>query len=88
MQFRLRCGNNVVIVRRMHSDWLAIEWGQRLQAARGERSRGSVAEAVGCNVSTISRIERGQVRPKDDLKLRIAAELGRPASDLFPLEVA
>jgi len=45
-----------------------------------------LASQVGISESYLSRIERGRVRPSDELKQRIAGALGLSAKELWPGE--
>lgn len=44
----------------------------RLIVARGDRSRETVAKAVGVSVSAISMYENGARIPRDEIKVRLA----------------
>lgn len=59
-------------------------WGRRVRARRGSISQERLAELAGTDQSTISRIERGLVRPSDDLKWKIAGALSTTVEELFP----
>lgn len=61
------------------------DWGSRIRARRGPITQERLAELIGGDQSTISRIERGELRRvSDDLKWRIAGALGCPPAELFP----
>lgn len=51
--------------------------------ARAGLTQAQVAEAVGVNRKTISRIERGETRPRLGLALRLADVLGVSFEELF-----
>jgi transcriptional regulator with XRE-family HTH domain len=51
---------------------------------RGPITQERLAELIGGDQSTISRIERGKVDLSDDMKSRIAGALGCMPADLFP----
>lgn len=67
---------------------LAGIWGERLKAERQAQDLTQVelAERCGCTQYTISRIERGEHRPLDALKIRLAQGLGVRVEDLFPFD--
>lgn len=46
--------------------------------------QGELGQRVGRRQSTISRIERGENGPSDNLKYELARELGTTVRDLFP----
>lgn len=62
---------------------LQEHWGQRVRGERGERSQTWLAEAVGVDQTTISRIERGKYRLTPALMVAIAAVLDLDTGDLF-----
>ncbi|MFP5319589.1 MAG: helix-turn-helix domain-containing protein [Acidimicrobiia bacterium] len=61
-------------------------WGRRLKARRSELglTQERLAEICSIEQSTISRIERGQVCPRDNVKWRLAGALGQTVEQLFP----
>lgn len=71
---------------------LAVVWGERLKAARIEAglTQAEVAKQVGQSQYTICRLEKGEHRPHDDTKYRLAEFFGTTVESLFPytLEVA
>ena len=65
-------------------------YGQNIRRGRlavGLTSQQALAEALGAGVwqSTVARWERGEIVPRDDMKLRIAAVLHQEVRQLFPL---
>lgn len=62
---------------------LKEHWGHRIRTARGDRSQTWLAEAVGCDQTTISRIERGLYNLSAELMVGIAAALECELDDLF-----
>lgn len=63
-----------------------VECGARVKARRQELGvrQGPIAKRVGVPVQTISKIERGDVMPRDYLKAAIAVVLGCAIDDLWP----
>lgn len=61
-------------------------WGVNVADAREDLGLTQLQLAELCDVTqqTISKVERGVIRPRDRLKLRLAEALGRRPSDLFP----
>lgn len=57
--------------------------GEKLRMMRGERSQQSVADAVRITKSALSMYERDERRPRDEVKLRLAAFFGVSVSELF-----
>lgn len=66
-----------------------IAWGSNLRARREalRLTQEQVAEITGLRQSTISKIEKGQITPRDTTKVLLASKLGCPVAALFPLEV-
>lgn len=60
------------------------DWGRRLRERRGSITQERLAELLNSDQSTISRIERGEIRISDNMKWRIAGALGCTVDDLFP----
>lgn len=61
------------------------DWGKRLRARRGLITQERLAELAGVDQSTISRIERGDLkRISDDLKWKLAGALGCTVDEVFP----
>jgi DNA-binding XRE family transcriptional regulator len=58
-----------------------------LRRRRGFRSAQALATAVGCDRSTIYRVEQG-LTPSVELTIRIAAALDLPVDDLYRLAAA
>lgn len=73
-------------------DSLAAHWGRRIAETRGELgwTQDQLSEQSKVSQQAISRIEHGQFRPRDELRLALARALGRRAEDLFsiPPEIA
>lgn len=73
-------------------DPLAAHWGRRIAETRGELgwTQDQLSEQSKVSQQAISRIEHGQFRPRDELRLALARALGRRAEDLFsiPPEIA
>ncbi|MDT0306887.1 helix-turn-helix transcriptional regulator [Streptomyces sp. DSM 44917] len=63
-----------------------VEVGRRIKAARkrARLSQPGLAELVGCDFKTISRIETGAVSPRLDRLFEIADALGVPVASLVP----
>lgn len=57
--------------------------GQKLAAARGDRSREQVAKAVGISTSAVSMYESGARVPRDEIKVRLAGYFGVSVQSLF-----
>lgn len=72
----------------MRDTALLIEqvWGVNVAAARSDLGLTQEQLALLCDVTqqTISKVERGVIRPRDRLKLRLAHALGRRPAELFP----
>lgn len=62
---------------------LQEHWGEKIRAARGDRSQTWLANAIDVDQTTVSRIERGQYRISPELMVGLAAALDRELSDLF-----
>lgn len=56
---------------------------ERLVAARGEKSRGEVAKAVGISESAVSMYETGARIPRDEIKVKLADYFGVSVQALF-----
>lgn len=63
-------------------------WGRNLAAAREAAglTQKDLAEKLNVNWSTISRWEGGRMEPRLEPALRIAALLGVPVTELFPVD--
>lgn len=61
-------------------------WGKRVRDRRAALgfSQDRLAELIEATQASVSRIERGDQRPSDDLKWRLAGALGCTIDDLFP----
>ena len=56
---------------------------ERLVKKRGDRSRETVALAVGVSVSAIAMYETGARIPRDQVKIRLADYYGTTVQELF-----
>lgn len=56
---------------------------ERLIAARGDRTRQEVADALGCSLSAISMYETGMRVPRDSIKIALASLYNVSIEDLF-----
>lgn len=56
---------------------------ERLIAARGEKPRKEVAEAVGITLSALSMYEIGDRIPRDEIKVKLANVYGMTVQELF-----
>lgn len=56
---------------------------EKLIAARGNRSRDEVANAVGVSVSAISMYENGDRVPRDEIKIKMADYFKTTVQELF-----
>lgn len=65
---------------------LAVEWGTRVRRRRAEvgMTQTELAAAVRTAGGNISRIERGEYVPSDEVRIKIAEALQVQVSDLFP----
>lgn len=76
----------------MEADALAVHWGRRIAEARRELgwTQDQLSEQSKVSQQAISRLEHGQFRPRDELRLALARALGRRSEDLFavPPEIA
>jgi len=57
--------------------------GDRLRELRGERPQKEVADAVNVSVMAISKYERGQITPGDDVKIALAKFYGTTVEAIF-----
>jgi DNA-binding XRE family transcriptional regulator len=75
---------------RAHVETLSGEWGHRVKERRLDLrlTQAQLADLVGhdgVTVQTISKLERGELRPRDYLKLALALALCVEVVDLFPM---
>ena len=72
-------------VRQMVAKW-AVDCGRRVADRRAslDWDRRQLASLVGSTEATITRIELGQINPRDHLKLAIASALASEVEDLWP----
>lgn len=56
---------------------------RKLIAARGEKTRREVSEAIGISVSAIAMYENGMRTPRDSIKQKLADYYGLTVQDLF-----
>jgi transcriptional regulator with XRE-family HTH domain len=70
----------------MQATDLLTHWGSRLTQARQEKnlSIGELARRAGMHKSHLARFEKGEAGLGDDLRIRIATEVGHEVSALFP----
>jgi transcriptional regulator with XRE-family HTH domain len=61
----------------------AKEIGEKLRALRGERPQQEVADAVGVSAMSISKYERGESMPTDDVKIALSRFYGQTVQDIF-----
>ena len=57
--------------------------GARLRLLRGDRTQAQVAKDLGMTTMMLSRYERGDRRPNDELKIRMARYYGTTVSAIF-----
>jgi len=57
--------------------------GQILRELRGSQSRREVAKKCNISVSALQMYENDQRRPRDEVKLRLAACFGVPVAHIF-----
>lgn len=57
--------------------------GEKLQALRGDRSQGEIANAIGISGSTLSMYEQNKRIPRDEIKVKISKYYGVSVGDLF-----
>lgn len=60
-----------------------MKTAEKLVAARGERSREEVANAVGVSLSAITMYETGGRIPRDEIKIKLADYYGTSVQTLF-----
>lgn len=75
---------------REHVNGLSVGWGDLVRERRRELrlTQAQLAALVGddgITVQAISRIERGELRPRDYVKVALALALACEVSDLFPM---
>lgn len=65
---------------------VSSSWGERVAEAieANGTSQRKLATEVGLSQSAINKIVRGEFRPTDENRLKIAAALGKEVQDLFP----
>lgn len=61
----------------------AEQIGARLRELRGERPQKEVADTVNVSVMAISKYERGQITPSDDVKIALAKFYGMAVEEIF-----
>lgn len=57
--------------------------GEKLRAARGNRTTEEVAKAVGIQRTSITNYETGYRVPRDEIKKKLAAYYGKSVQELF-----
>ena len=89
MAARVRTGvvSPVVVKRAPRVTERSRHWGQNIRAARQllAMSQTDLGKAVDVRQSTVARWEKGEMVPRDDMKLRLAAVLRQEVRMLFPL---
>lgn len=67
-------------------DELYVDWGERLRQHRTKAglSQVELGARAGTTGAHVSNIERGRTSVSDGLRMRLAAELGTTAGELFP----
>lgn len=65
----------------------AKKTGEVLRNLRGNRSLAEVADKLEITVSALAMYERGERRPRDEIKVRIAQFYGRSVGSVFFAEV-
>lgn len=70
----------------MQATNLLSDWGKRLAEVRRAKglSIGELARQVGMHKSHLARFERGEAGIGDELRIRVASEVGQQVADLFP----
>jgi DNA-binding XRE family transcriptional regulator len=66
------------------AELLQRHWGESVRQRRGDRTQSWLAQEVGCDQTTISRIERGIYKLGPELMISLAAVLGCELEVLFP----
>jgi transcriptional regulator with XRE-family HTH domain len=69
----------------MHSTAPPVYPELAAELARQGINAADLGRRIGRSSQTISQIVRGRLRPSDELRNRIADQLGRPADELFRL---
>ena len=57
--------------------------GEKLKELRGNRSKQSVAKAIGVSESAYIKYERGERVPRDDVKKRVSEFFGVSVESIF-----
>ena len=57
--------------------------GEKLRELRGNRTKGTVAEAIGVSYSSYTKYERNERRPTDKVKERIAKYYKKSIQSIF-----
>ena len=57
--------------------------GEQIKQLRGSKSQATVAAAIGITKSSYAMYERGERRPRDEVKKRIADYFGKTVEELF-----
>lgn len=57
--------------------------GEKLRELRGNMSQSAVADAIGITKSALAMYERNERRPRDEVKIKIAAYFGKTVAEIF-----
>lgn len=60
-----------------------VGYGAKLIGLRGDKSRESVANAIGISVSALTMYEIEERVPRDDIKIRLADYFGTTVQEIF-----
>lgn len=67
----------------MRSMMDSVQIGARLKDLRGDKSQQQIAELLGVSSMAVSKWERGESIPSDELKVAIAQLFGQSVQDIF-----
>lgn len=57
--------------------------GEKLRELRGSRSQSEIAKELGITKSALAMYERDERRPRDEVKITIAAFYGKSIAEIF-----
>lgn len=57
--------------------------GEKLKSLRGKTPKEQVAMAIGITVSSLTKYERNERVPRDEVKIRLAEIYGTSVQDIF-----
>lgn len=60
-----------------------MNFGEKMKALRGARSKREVAADLDISESSYTKYERNERIPRDDIKLKIACYFGRTVQEIF-----